>query len=155
MLRTGSLQNHISDTLIPEYHMRYYIYMKAVEELLIPLGYTNEAPNQTSGIAGGFFSYLRTPRHFADHGVYAKSLAALALRDYSLRIGYGHMFVIAGDEGSLERAERLDGFGNCIRLCWAWLETEEILEAVQRLADCSKIVLYKIDAGEAINGDRR
>lgn len=150
MLRTGSLQSHISDTLIPEYHMRYHIYMKAVEELLMPLGYTNEAPSSTSGIAGGFFSYLRTPKIFADHGVYAKTVAAIALRDYNLRVGFGHMFAIAGDAGSLSRAERADGFGHCLRLCWAWMESDEILEAIHRLADCSGDIQARLEAGEDI-----
>ncbi|CZT16239.1 related to aromatic amino acid aminotransferase and related proteins [Ramularia collo-cygni] len=150
MLRTGSLQSHISDVAIPEYHMRYYVYMKAVEELLIPLGYVDEAPKHTSGIAGGFFSYLRTPRIFAENRVYARDLAAIALRDYNLRVAFGHMFVIAGDAGSLQRAELKDGFGYCIRLCWAWMETGEILEALNRLADCSKTIRAKLEIGEDV-----
>lgn len=150
-LRTGSLQAHISDVVVPEYHMRYHVYMKAVDELLKPLGYANEAPNHSSGIAGGFFSYLRTPKLFAEHGVYAKTLAAIALRDYDLRIAFGHMFVVAGDAGSLERAEQVDGFGHCMRLCWAWLETDEIIEAVQRLADCTQATRVRLAAGEDVS----
>lgn len=150
-LRTGSLQTHISDVVIPEYHMRYHVYMKAVEELLLPLGYVNEAPSHTTGLAGGFFSYLRTPNVFAKHRVYAKTIAAIAFRDYNLRIAFGHMFIVAGDSGSLERAEEVDGFAHCMRLCWAWLETDELVPAIQRLADCTKVTRARIEAGEDVS----
>lgn len=150
-LQSGSLQAHISDVVVPEYHIRYHVYMKAVEELLIPLGYVNEAPSHTSGISGGFFSYLRAPKFFASRNIYAKTVAAIALREYNLRIAFGHMFVVAGDSSSLQRAEQEDGFGHCMRLCWAWLETGEILEAVERLADCTKTIRTRIDAGEDVS----
>lgn len=149
-LRTGSLQAHISNVLVPEYHLRYHIYMEAVSELLLPLGYIIESPHHLSGIAGGFFSYLRTPKIFANHRVYARTVAGIAQQDYDLRIGFGHMFTVAGDADSLNRAEEPDGFAHCMRLCWAWLETDEILEAMQRLADCSISIRAKLEAGEKI-----
>lgn len=125
--------------------------MSSFHENLVPLGYEVEASSRDSGLAGGFFTYLRLPPFFIAHRVFAKTVAAIALRDYNLRIAFGHMFVVAGDEGSLARAERDDGFAYCMRLCWAWHEREELLEAVQRLADCTKAIRARIEAGEDVS----
>lgn len=150
-LRTGSLQKHIRGVVVPEYQQRYHALMGSFNEKLVPLGYEVEASSRESGLAGGFFAYLRLPSFFITHRVFAKTVAAIALRDYNLRIAFGHMFVVAGDEASLARAERDDGFAYCMRLCWAWHEREELLEAVQRLADCTKAIRASIEAGEDVS----
>lgn len=61
-------------------------------------------------------------------------MAAVALKEKKLRIAFGHMFTVAGDEESVQRAEAEGGFSKCIRICWAWHEEEDIREGVQRLA---------------------
>lgn len=61
------------------------------------------------------------------------------------------MFVVAGDEGSLQRAERDGGFAYCMRLCWAWMEMEELLEAVDRLVECTKVIRERMEKGEDLN----
>lgn len=61
------------------------------------------------------------------------------------------MFVVAGDEGSLQRAEQEGGFAYCMRLCWAWMEKEELLEAVDRLVECTKVIRERMEKGEDLN----
>lgn len=73
------------------------------------------------------------------------------MKEFNLRIAFGHMFVVAGDQGSLQRAERDGGFAYCMRLCWAWMEKEELLEAVDRLVECTKVVRARMEKGEDLN----
>ncbi|KAF2166004.1 hypothetical protein M409DRAFT_23732 [Zasmidium cellare ATCC 36951] len=150
MLRSNDLQQLISTVLIPEYRRRSSVLMLAIEQKLLPMGYTVEATGPRPGTVGGYFTYMRIPAFFAEHGVFAKTLAGIALRDYSLRIAFGHMFVVAGDEGSLERAETVDGFAYCLRLSWAWLEAEQIEEAITRLAECTVHTQRRIQQGEDV-----
>lgn len=150
MLRSNDLQNLISDVLIPEYQQRYSRLMEAIEQKLLPMGYKVEATGPRPGTAGGYFTYIRIPTFFAQHHVFAKTLAGIALRDYSLRIAFGHMFVVAGDEGSWERAEAANGFAYCLRLSWAWLEADQIEEAISRLAECTARTTTRIQQGEDV-----
>ncbi|PVH89462.1 aminotransferase [Cadophora sp. DSE1049] len=133
MLRSGRLQSHIKNVLIPTYRQRYYTLMAAIEDFLVPLGVAQEVKktqNSMTATAGGFFTYLRLP----DDMPASRTVAAFAFQEYALRIAFGHMFVVAGDEGSTTRAEALGGFAKCIRLCWAWHEDHEIREGIERLA---------------------
>lgn len=134
MLRSGKLQSHIKDILVPTYRRRYYTLMAAVKDLLAPLGVqveVNRPKDATTATAGGFFTYLRLP----DDLPAARTVAAVALKEKKLRIAFGHMFTVTGDDESIQRAEAEDGFSKCVRLCWAWHEEDEIREGVQRLAD--------------------
>lgn len=150
MLRSQDLQRLISDVLIPEYQKRFSTLMAAIERHLLPMDYVVEATGPRQGTAGGYFTYIRIPAFFAEHKIFAKTLAGIALRDYSLRIAFGHMFVVAGDKGSLERAETSDGFGYCLRLSWSWLEAEQIEEAIARLAECTAHTRRRIEQGEDV-----
>lgn len=150
MLRSRDLQNLISGVLIPEYRKRYSTLMTAIDQKLLPMGFAVEATGPRLGTAGGYFTYIRIPASFARNQIFAKTLAGIALRDYSLRIAFGHMFVVTGDEGSWERAEAPDGFGYCLRLSWAWLEAEQIEEAIARLAECTESTQRRIEQGEDV-----
>ncbi|KAK7428187.1 Valine--pyruvate aminotransferase [Neonectria magnoliae] len=144
MIATGALEKHIRNVLIPTYRSRYYAMLRAIEEHLIPLGfrvstgttYEASAPNgQTNGhaqkepAAGGYFTYISAP---TDLPFSVGDLAAMALQEHDLKFAYGGMMTVEGDEGSSKRAA--EGFGNGIRLCWAWHNEEEITEGIQRLA---------------------
>ncbi|KAF7556575.1 hypothetical protein G7Z17_g1320 [Cylindrodendrum hubeiense] len=145
MIATGSLENHIVNNLIPTYRSRYYAMFRAIKEHLIPLGFrvstgkpyeaSPTSNGETNGhskkveVAGGYFTYITTPE---DLPISVAELAALALEKYDLKFAYGSMMTVEGDEESAERASR--GFGNGIRLCWAWHIEEEIREGIQRLA---------------------
>jgi DNA-binding transcriptional MocR family regulator len=137
------MQSHIDDTLIPTYQSRYKVLMLAIKEYLEPLGvkittgapYIIPASEDTIVPAGGFFTYISFPPELPSADVIAKR----AREDYALTIAYGEMFVVKGDETSIERAKK--GFGNGARLCWAWHEEKEIDEGVKRLGELLKIML--------------
>ena len=149
MLRSGYLQNHIRDVLIPTYRKRCHVLMTAIHDLLYPLGVTieiNRREKGTTAVAGGFFTYLRLPRDIPT----AKTVAAFALREQSLRIAFGHMFTVAGDPSSITRAETEHGFARCIRLCWAWHEEPELQEGIARLAAAIVDIRARTERGEDV-----
>lgn len=156
MLATNQLQDHIEKTLIPTYRARYYALFKAIEELLVPLGFkvstgtpyevsysaeakTNGHANgftngqSSSRAAGGYFTYLTVP---SDLTVSVGELAAKALEQHNLKFAFGAMMAVEGDNSSDERAK--EGYGRGIRLCWAWHPEEEIREGIERLATLTK-----------------
>lgn len=150
-MRSGSLQNHIRNVLVPEYSKRYAALHASINHHLAPIGYTVEASGPSADTAGGYFTYVRMSKSFIAYRVFAKTIAAIVLRDHNLRITFGHMFVVAGDNDSLSRAEQDDGFGYCMRLSWAWHEAEQIEEAIERLATCTKEVLQSLEQGEDVS----
>lgn len=152
MLRSHHLQEYITDTLIPTYRSRYYTLISTIESRLVPLGVTienNKSSHPTPATAGGYFLYLRLP---ADLPV-AKTVAAFAFKEYALRVAFGHMFVVAGDEGSIPRAEADGGYARCLRLCWAWNEDKAIKEGVERLADAIVDIRRRTKAGETVGSN--
>ncbi|KAK8128368.1 pyridoxal phosphate-dependent transferase [Apiospora sp. TS-2023a] len=150
MIRSGELDTHIRTVLIPTYGRRYRVLMESIAELLIPLGVQVESslPERegSTALAGGFFVYLRLP----DDLPHARTVASVALREQGLRIAFGHLFVVAGDQGSIARAEGPGGIARCFRLCWAWHEEDELREGVQRLADALASIRERMLRGEAI-----
>ncbi|KAF4620212.1 hypothetical protein G7Y89_g14608 [Cudoniella acicularis] len=142
LLRTGALQKHIEEILIPTYRSRFHVLMSAIQNHLEPLGVkvTTGAPYTVAGKdevlpAGGFFTYISFPESLPSADVIAKK----AMEDYALKIAYGEMFVIRGDKSSLERSKST--FGRGARLCWAWHEEEEIEDGVRRLGELVKAML--------------
>ena len=95
--------------------------MSAVKTHLEPLGVrinTGEpyvVPEDEDLIvpAGGFFTYISFPAELPSADVIAKR----AREDYGLIFAFGEMFVVRGDETSVEMASK--GFGQGVRLCWA------------------------------------
>jgi DNA-binding transcriptional MocR family regulator len=143
LLSSGAMQKHIDEVLIPIYQARYRVMMAAIETELEPLGVriTTGAPymiSETSEVivpAGGFFTYIGFPSQLPPAAV----IAQRARDEYNLIFAYGDMFVIRGDESSKERSSQ--GFGNGARLCWAWEESEEIQEGIERLVELLKLML--------------
>lgn len=127
MLRSNKVQTHIKDVLIPCYRQRYYILIDAIKRSLVPLGVEIEVKSQAT--AGGFFTYIRLPSDLPS----GRMVAAYLLKNMQLRVAFGDMFVVAGDEGSVKRAQTIGGFDRCLRLCWAWHEEDELREGVERL----------------------
>ncbi|KAF4121454.1 Aspartate/methionine/tyrosine aminotransferase [Geosmithia morbida] len=149
MLRRGGLQSHIQNVLVPTYRARYCTLNAAVAELLTPLGVRVESSSFRDGaarVAGGFFSYLRLP----DGMPQAKDVAAYCLTEYNLRIAFGSMFAVTGDETSMQRAAATGGFSACIRLCWAWHEEDEIREGIDRLAAALCDIRAMQERGESL-----
>jgi DNA-binding transcriptional MocR family regulator len=156
MISSGKLEAHIKDLLIPTYSSRYYALHNAVQKHLVPLGFkvstgtpydpdadTHDAGAEAKtnghghsnghtervGVAGGYFTYLSVP---TDLPVSAAKLAAFGMDKYNLKFAFGAMMTVEGDEGSVKRAET--GYGNAIRLSWAWHPEAEIEEGIERLA---------------------
>jgi DNA-binding transcriptional MocR family regulator len=160
MLQSGALESHIRETAIPTYRSRYYVMMEAIKQHLLPLGFeisvgkpydaSDESLSQINGCAangttdrkshsvheaGGYFTYLKTP---ANLPVPLSELAVIGLEKYNLKFAFGDMFQVEGDPTSAKRASQ--GFGNGVRLCWAWHTESEITEGIQRLVALVKEV---------------
>jgi hypothetical protein len=151
MLISGVLQRHIQKKLIPCYSRRYYAMVHAIREHLEPLGvkidtgkpYTGTASIEDDSsiasigapekedlqVAGGFFLLITVPKL----AVTVPDLAKTAMKKYDLKFAYGQMFEVKGDKSSVQRSQ--DGFGNTMRLCWAFHDEEAIVEGIKRLRE--------------------
>lgn len=122
--------------------------MSAIKTYLEPLGVriTTGAPYVVPEAedvvvpAGGFFTYISFPAELPSADVIAKR----AREDYGLTFAFGEMFVVKGDETSVERSSK--GFGNGARLCWAWHESEVIEVGIRRLSDLLKVMQDEVKA---------
>ncbi|PGG97996.1 hypothetical protein GX51_07038 [Blastomyces parvus] len=154
LLASNALQTHIRTVLQPAYSKRYHTLSAAVRKHLFPLGVslpndpantrsTETDPNANttstrgissqSGIAGGYFLWLRLPP-----GLRASKLAKKAQEEENLIIAGGNLFKVVqedykyGDDDSGEKNPAdFEGF---IRLCFAWEEDGKFEEGVERLA---------------------
>ncbi|KAG5926643.1 hypothetical protein E4U42_003080 [Claviceps africana] len=142
MMASGAFQAHLADIIIPTYRSRFNAMRDAINMHLIPLGFSESTKlpyemscedgtsiRQTHAVAaGGFFTYLTLPPDFP---LSVTDLAARALDKYNVKVVIGMNMVVEGDQGSRERAAA--GFGNGIRLCWAWHTNDDIIEGIKRL----------------------
>jgi DNA-binding transcriptional MocR family regulator len=146
MLESGLLRKHLETKVLPTFRSRYYAMLEAIEMFLVPLGINistgepyNETSEQVNGAedgrkkytaqAGGYFIWLLLPEGLAGKGA---DLAAQGLEKYDLKFAYGDMMQVQGDPTSAIRAA--NGYGNGIRLSWAWHTEVEILEGIKRLS---------------------
>ncbi|KAK2036820.1 PLP-dependent transferase [Colletotrichum somersetense] len=132
LLKSGAIETHIQDTLIPAYRRRYHAIIKSIQINLGPLGVTivphGMADVGEVDVVGGFFLFLK----FAEHTPPLSEIAEHALAHHDLRIAHGDLMAVWGDTDSVARAKR--SYGQGARLCWAWHSEEEINEGIQRLA---------------------
>jgi DNA-binding transcriptional MocR family regulator len=138
ILRSGALQTHLENVLIPTYRTRAKIMRQAVEEILTPLGVQLGQGAAEDGILGGFFLYLTLPPH-----VVADEVAAVALKEYNLRLLTGGMMAVRGSTPSSPLLAR------GVRLCWAWEEADLIVEGMSRLAAVLREKFLSKDRTEA------
>ena len=149
LIRSGDLEKHIRETLIPTYQKRARVMIKSIKKHICPLGWTisSSAPESNSFfhngdskdsavVNGGFFIYLQAPETSPP----VDQLARYALEEHNLRVAHGRMMTVAGDSECLQRAEKPSGFGQGLRLCWAWHKENEIEEGILRLASAIKAV---------------
>jgi DNA-binding transcriptional MocR family regulator len=127
--------------------------MDAIDKYLVPHGVTVQSKTKSSlstipDTAGGYFIYLRLPPDLPQ----AKAVAAVALHEHDVRVAFGDLFTVYGDESSAQRAAAQDdvAFGRCIRLCWAWHEADDIREAIERLGTALGDVRVRTQKGEEI-----
>ena len=126
LLRSGDLEKHIKEVLNPAYRRRYGIMMAAIERELVPLGVRiGEVKVQENGngedVFGGYFLWLELPE-----GVSAEVVADRAKREEELIVAPGYIFEVEGDD----RVE----FPGSLRLCFSWVEEEDLKIGVERLA---------------------
>ncbi|KUL85744.1 hypothetical protein ZTR_08471 [Talaromyces verruculosus] len=137
VLRTGSMEEHIREVLVPTYKARCAIVQRAIEEYLGPLGvkidigrpYKLPVDKNTKQVMGGFFIYITFPE-----GMAADDVAAVALKNYNLRFLASGAMRVRGSKGSSNEALLSRG----ARLCWAWEEEAMIIEGVKRIASVLK-----------------
>ncbi|KAL3487390.1 pyridoxal phosphate-dependent transferase [Aspergillus germanicus] len=118
---TCALTSHIVNKLIPAYATRYSLLATAVEKYLSPLDVISPIENKYD-VAGGFFLWLRLPPSLTSAEVVA------AAREDGVVIGDGA--VSALPEGN----SRCGTYGDMIRLCFAWVDEEQLVEGVKVLA---------------------
>ncbi|KAK6385480.1 Valine--pyruvate aminotransferase [Exophiala oligosperma] len=144
LLRTGALEGHIRNVLIPLYQHRSAILRQAIHEYLEPLGvkidtgasYKVDGPDRTGEekeeeeVFGGFFLYILFPE-----GIRSDQVARIALDEYNLRILSSGMMAVRGSKTSCcGREWERERLSRGTRLCWAWHEEEQLVEGVQRIA---------------------
>ena len=146
MLDSGSLRKHLKEKVLPTFRARYHAMLQAIHEHLVPQGVTistgkayncesghandtSNAPQRYAPQAGGYFIWLLLPSDLFWKGA---ELAARGLEKYNLMFTYGGMIQMQGASESEKRAA--EGYGNGIRLSWAWHAEDEIVEGIGRLS---------------------
>jgi DNA-binding transcriptional MocR family regulator len=122
MLSTSDLQRHVFNVLQPAYFRRFHKILQAIQDNLVPLGVT--MPQTDCEVAGGYFIWLTLP-----HGLTAEAFAKRTLSEESLVIAPGPLFKVHGD-----KAGKSMGFESDFRLCFSYLEEDDLVEGVHRLA---------------------
>ncbi|KAL2870542.1 aminotransferase-like domain-containing protein [Aspergillus lucknowensis] len=116
-----ALTTHILETLIPAYSRRYKKLTTAVKEHLCPHG-TVPAFENKFNVGGGFFVWLKLPESLTSAEIVS------AARQDGVIVGDGR--VSALPEGNA----RCASYEDMIRLCFAWVNEEELVEGVTALA---------------------
>ncbi|KAK5111481.1 hypothetical protein LTR62_004933 [Meristemomyces frigidus] len=136
LLTSGALENHIQFILRPAYALRYRILVNAIEQHLLPLGFSLPQPDRK--VVGGYFVWLALPT-----GLSAERLAQRCKDDENVVVAPGTIFEVPGDE-------KVGGFDGHVRLCFAW-EEEGLLEiGVQGIARAAvRMMDERVGGGEA------
>lgn len=142
LLRSGDLGKHIERVLVPAYRRRYGLLMDAIRRWLVPVGVTVGEVSCDGGIFGGFFVWVEMPL-----GVNSGVVARRAREREGVVVAPGSMFEVEGDDGV--RFER------GVRLCFAWVEEEELGEGVERLGRVVDEVKEGVVGGGASDGEVR
>ncbi|KAL3460947.1 pyridoxal phosphate-dependent transferase [Aspergillus heterothallicus] len=133
---TCAMTAHILDNLIPAYAKRYALLSNAVKQYLVPLGVLPAVENGFNA-GGGFFLWLRLPASFTSTEIVA------AARLDGVVVGDGT--VSALPEGN----PRCGTYEDMIRLCFAWVEEQELVEGVRILGGTiSRLAKLKGMAGK-------
>ncbi|EXJ77602.1 hypothetical protein A1O3_09829 [Capronia epimyces CBS 606.96] len=136
VLRTGALEAHVQNVLIPLYQTRSATIRRAIEEHLGPLGveihigrpyHVKMDAGHDEEVIGGFFLYILFPQ-----GILADEVAAVALKEQNIRFLAAGMMAVRGSKSSSDLLKR------GARLCWAWEEEDRLVEGVQRIAQVLK-----------------
>ncbi|KAF5026309.1 hypothetical protein F66182_1601 [Fusarium sp. NRRL 66182] len=123
LVQSGALQERLATTLRPKLQHRHRIMMDAIHKHLDPLNVgIRDAGLVEGSVYGGYFVWLTLMQ-----GLSAKLVSDITIAEENLVVGNGTMFQVPGDEKSVH----LD---NAIRLTFAYVPEEDLVEGVERLA---------------------
>lgn len=123
LVEAGTLQKYVQEELRPALKRRHALLSDAVSTYLGPLGVTaRESCLAGHASYGGYFVWVDV----SSVGFPAHVIADAAKSEDNIVVGYGNMFAVKGDEEAAV-------FDNHIRLCFAWLSEEDIVDGVKRL----------------------
>lgn len=126
MLKSGSLQGYVADVLCPSYQRRYSSLLYAVKKYLLPSGV--EIGNTEFGeekLFGGYFIWLKLPK-----GLDSDEVTKEAKQKWELILSPGSAFEVIGDNQDEKVRFRRE-----LRLSFAWVEEEDLVEGVKRLGE--------------------
>ncbi|CAG8979022.1 hypothetical protein HYALB_00012704 [Hymenoscyphus albidus] len=139
LLKSGDLDRHINDVLIPTYQRRYTILREAIERVLVPKGVvvgetsvrsttamSGKGEGEGEGVFGGYFLWITLPS-----GMSAEYVALRAKEEEELILAPGRIFEVDGE--SEEGSKGVMEFGSSIRLCFSWVDEGDLKEGVERL----------------------
>ncbi|KAF1922695.1 PLP-dependent transferase [Didymella exigua CBS 183.55] len=130
-MENGELQRRVYEQLQPAYGKRYRSMVKAINDLLVPLGV--RLPQTDRDIVGGYFIWLTLP-----DGMEGGALVERAREDENVVVAQGELFEIPGDSDHPRTS-----FKNDIRVCFAWEEEDALIEGIERLATVIKIMQHE------------
>jgi DNA-binding transcriptional MocR family regulator len=130
LLEDGTLEEHITEVLIPSYARRWRMMIDAIEMYLVPLGVSvSKVSLEGKDVFGGYFIWFELPE-----GMSAERVAVRAKERQNLIVAQGDMFEVYGDE----QAVRLKRW---VRVCFAWEAEELLVEGIERLGKVIRDVL--------------
>ncbi|KAL6915883.1 hypothetical protein FSHL1_007332 [Fusarium sambucinum] len=147
LLQTGALQERLTTTIRPQLQHRHRIMMEAIHKHLGPLSVGIRDAGLPEGLVyGGYFVWLTL-----EEGISAKIVSQAAMAEENLVVGNGTMFQVPGDEKAVD----LD---NAVRLTFAYVPEEDLIDGVQRLAGVLRRIKenpgkYKASASTAADSD--
>ncbi|KAJ4337294.1 Valine--pyruvate aminotransferase [Didymella glomerata] len=130
-MENGELQRRVYEELQPAYGRRYRSMIKAINDLLVPLGV--RLPQTDREIVGGYFIWLTLP-----DGMEGGALVERAREDENVVVAQGELFEIPGDSGHPRTS-----FKNDIRVCFAWEDEDALIEGIERLATVIKTMQHE------------
>lgn len=122
----GALERRIDEQTRAALRRRRRLMMDALGRYMFPLGASCRDDSLVgTSVRGGYFLWVKLP-----DGVAAGPFAAAAAEEENVAVAAGGLFEVAGDDSVR--------FGDHCRLCFAYVEEEDLVEAVRRLGGLLK-----------------
>ncbi|KAI0159698.1 pyridoxal phosphate-dependent transferase [Xylariaceae sp. FL1272] len=122
MVQSGAVQEHLASVVRPALQLRHRIITDAIQTHLQPLGVNHCGSGLIDGkVYGGYFIWIKLP-----NGLSADAVTRVALAE-RLYVGSGTMFQVPDDRQST-------GIDNFLRLTFAYIPEEDLIEGIERLA---------------------
>ncbi|RFU26607.1 hypothetical protein B7463_g9744, partial [Scytalidium lignicola] len=153
MMLAGEVNPHI-ETLKSVYTKRRELIVREIERVLRDLnagGSVREAAGwkarpenneHEEGVVGGYFVWIDLPS-----GLSAVELAIRATDEENVVVAPGKIFEVPGDESVV--------FDDGVRLCFSWVEEDELVEGIVRLGRMIKTMLAEKESGIGKGGQEK